>query len=145
MTTTAPELAPLCTTNPAQRARQFALLPQALRQSWSAATSADENWTPSNPSLGQCAVTALIVQDFAGGTLARTTVHGVSHYYNILPGSVELDLTRDQFPAWEPGEVIERDRDYVLSFQPTADRYAKLKMQVYTNLGRLLAQAGRDI
>lgn len=123
-----------------QQRRQIELLPQALRESWTARTSADEGWSPANPSLGQCAVTALIVQDYAGGTLARTTVGGVSHYYNILEDGTEVDLTREQFPVWEPAEVITRDREYVLSFGPTAERYHRLKLAVYNRLGALLTQ-----
>jgi len=96
---------------------------------WDADTSADpDNWTPGNRSYGQCAVTALIVQDQLGGTLLRTTVDGVSHYYNRLPGNRCVDLTFDQFPhgSRHDAESVERDRDYVLSHPATAERYELL-------------------
>ena len=99
-----------------------------IRPSWCAATSADpKGWTPENPSHGQCAVTALVVQDLLGGTLLRTINDGISHYWNRLPTGIEVDLTREQFRGWNPGEIVERDREYVLSFPETAARYELLK------------------
>jgi len=96
---------------------------------WDADTSADPaNWTPENRSYGQCAVTALIVQDQLGGTLQRTVVDGVSHYYNRLPTGKYEDLTFDQFPHGSRYDVdsVERERDYVLSHPATAERYELL-------------------
>jgi hypothetical protein len=97
---------------------------------WSAETSADPDaWTPENPSWGQCAVTALVIQDLLGGELRRSTVKGVSHYWNRLPDGSDLDLTLKQF-GW--GAVIDapavtRERDYVLSFPETVRRYELLR------------------
>lgn len=95
---------------------------------WTAETSASPDaWTPERPSVGQCAVTALVVQDKLGGVLLRTVNAGTSHYFNLLPGDVVVDLTRDQFDVWEPTAPIEtRTREYVLSFPETAARYAVL-------------------
>lgn len=93
---------------------------------WSADTSAADDWSPDNPAKGQCAVTALVLQDRLGGVLLRAVNEGVSHYWNRLPDGFEVDMTRDQFTTWEPGEIVERDRDYVLSFPDTAARYALL-------------------
>jgi hypothetical protein len=53
-------------------------------------------------SRGQCGTTALVIQDLLGGDLMVADVEydgrveGV-HYWNVTPGGVELDLTRDQF------------------------------------------------
>ncbi len=52
--------------------------------------------TPENPALGQCAVTALIVQDYFGGELVNC-LH-THHYRNRLPDGKEIDLTKQQFP-----------------------------------------------
>lgn len=109
---------------------KLAALSKALRESWNADTSAYPRWSPHSPSRGQCAVTALIVQDALGGDLERVTVNGESHYYNRLPDGTELDLTRDQFAAWSPSTPETRTREYVLSYAPTADRYALLKTRV---------------
>jgi hypothetical protein len=102
-------------------------LARALRDAWSAETSADERWSPEQRSLGQCAVTALIVQDHLGGKLIRAEVEGVSHYWNRLPDGTEIDLTRDQFAQFSPGRVETRSREYVLSFPETARRYHMLE------------------
>ncbi len=93
-----------------------------------------KRWTPNNPTVGQCAVTALLVQDLFGGKLLRSVVEGFgSHYYNLLPSGETLDLTHDQFPE---GTVVpggeERDREYVLDSPGainarTRERYELLK------------------
>src|ERR1700724_3464771 len=50
--------------------RLAAALVARLAQAWSRDTSSDaEHWSASNPAWGQCAVTALIVQDLLGGHL----------------------------------------------------------------------------
>lgn len=109
---------------------KLAALSQALRASWNADTSAYPRWSPHTPSLGQCAVTALIVQDVLGGDLERVTVAGQSHYYNRLPDGTEIDLTRDQFAEWSPSAPETRTREYVLSYEPTAARYQILRDRV---------------
>ncbi|MCA1229933.1 hypothetical protein [Saccharopolyspora sp. 6M] len=90
----------------------------AFRCSWGADTCAPEDlseWSPRNPARGQCGVTALVLQDFLGGELLRgeVLVAGARvdfHWWNLL-GSVEVDLTREQFAPEEvvgPGEVVVR-------------------------------------
>lgn len=102
-----------------------------LAMSWSASTSAaPDEWTPTKPSLGQCAVTALIVQDEFGGGLLRTVNAGVSHYWNRLPSGQEVDLTRDQFDEWAPSEIVVREREYALSMNVTRARYEELRRNV---------------
>jgi hypothetical protein len=66
------------------------------------------DWTPENPSRGQCGVTALVVQELLGGdlVLGEVFVAGAKvghHYWNRLPGGDHLDFTADQF---RPDEVI---------------------------------------
>lgn len=102
----------------------------AFKEAWGADTSTDENWSPENPELGQCAVTALVVQDGYGGKLKRGLANGVSHYWNEINGEV-IDLTRAQF--LEPIEITdesERERDYVLSYPATVARYNILKERI---------------
>ena len=99
-----------------------------FQDAWSAETSADPaGWRADNPSWGQCAVTALVVQDILGGELLRSTVGGISHYWNRIDG-VELDLTLRQFGSgWLDAPPVVRERDYVLSFPDTAERYRLLR------------------
>ena len=93
-----------------------------LNVAWCEETSAG-GFTIVRPSIGQCAVTALLVQDVAGGRLLRVMNGGVSHYFNEIGGR-EVDLTRDQFPVWAPqGAVEERSRGYLLLNETTRTRY----------------------
>jgi len=108
-------------------------LRQALQQSWGADTVFGE-WDEQHPSAGQCAVTALIIQDYVGGDLLRCSVHdGSSHYWNRLPNGDELDFTEDQFtercfPLREQPSI--RDRQHVLSGYDTESRYQLLSQRV---------------
>lgn len=109
-------------------------LKRLLLTTWSANTAQGE-WTPECPSLNQCAVTALVVQDFFGGDLLRCKMtNGNSHYWNRLPDGNELDLTADQFDHIEAqplkNDFVIRDRDYVLSFPETVKRYILLKEKI---------------
>jgi len=70
----------------------------ALINSWCKETAhknGQAKWKPNNPALGQCAVTALVVQDYFGGDIVYC-MHK-SHYWNRLPDGTEIDLTRSQF------------------------------------------------
>jgi nucleoside 2-deoxyribosyltransferase len=115
---------------------------RVLKRAWDATTSASPGeWSPENPALGQCAVTALVVQDRFGGDLLRTTVGGVSHYFNRLPSGQCVDLTFQQFAhGSEYGEVVERDRDYVLGFEATRRRYNVLRKRVSHDLDTVLTR-----
>lgn len=109
-----------------------------VRDGWAAATSSDpERWSPENPAWGQCAVTALLVQDLVGGELLRANVKGTSHYWNRDWKGTEIDLTREQFGSnvrVGTGEL--RDRDYVLSFPETRRRYNQLRRRIRTTSKR---------
>jgi len=79
---------------------------RALRHQLEAAWRADtsfwpDEWTAVRPSFGQCAVTALVVEERFGGEICRTINAGVVHYWNLVDGR-PVDLTRDQFEVWAP-------------------------------------------
>jgi len=121
---------------------ELSRLEVALISAWSKETSSDsQNWFPENGAWGQCAVTALIVNDYFCGKIVWANVtlidgRNISHYFNYING-VEVDLTRRQFPS---GAVIpagvdktkgfSTTREYVLSYQPTKERYELLKERV---------------
>jgi hypothetical protein len=101
----------------------FADIERVIRASWSQETCDPVDlaaWSPETPARGQCAVTALIVQDLLGGDLLLAEVlyadgsrQGV-HYWNRLPDGTELDLTREQFTASETvqaPDVVPRPAD----------------------------------
>ncbi|WP_143229962.1 YunG family protein [Actinophytocola xanthii] len=107
------------------RQRLFA----ALRSRWSAATSVDPAWSSGNPALGQCAVTALVIQEYLGGDLIRAKVGTVSHYWNRLPDG-DIDLTREQFSRFVPTDVSVQQRERLLNNSETRSRYERLLSQV---------------
>lgn len=99
-----------------------------LRVAWQANTSnAPDKWSPSNPAFGQCAVTALVVQDLVGGELVRGSFADGTHYWNRLPDGREVDLTAGQFNVRPKMSKVElRDREYLLSNPSTCRRYRQL-------------------
>jgi len=79
-------------------AERIAKLTAAFRASWSKETcypSLREAWSEERKSLGQCAVTALIVQELYGGTFADDK--NLNHIWNVLPDGSEHDFSRMQF------------------------------------------------
>jgi len=85
-------------------------LEAALRAAWGPDTCDPvdlPDWRPDNPARGQCGVTALVLHDLLGGDLLLAEVHHADgtrqgvHYWNRLPGGLQIDLTRSQFDRGE--------------------------------------------
>src|SRR3989338_7379209 len=128
----------------------------AVKKAWSQETSADRaRWTPDNPAWGQCAVTALVVQDFLEGSLKQadlsTSRHPRvasmrSHYFNHVPiesngSSRDIDFTVNQFDDKKElfqlcHQAIIKHRDYLLPASPSPEqlafkkRYKLLRLRV---------------
>ncbi len=122
-------------------------LKQLLIQSWDLQTCSPElrdKWTEENPSLGQCAITTLIVNDFFGGKIIRCMASSGIHYYNIIDDEF-VDLTVEQFlgeiPQYEHGEEI--TRDYLLSNEDTKNRYVLLNNNLQNTIGKELTPEER--
>ena len=105
-------------------------LKELLSKSWTKETCSPglrNEWNETNPSLGQCAITALIINDFFGGKIMRCMASTGSHYYNLIDGNI-IDFTVEQFlgeiPGYEEGQ--ERTREYLLGNEDTKKRYEKL-------------------
>ena len=111
-------------------------LTKVIELSWNKNTcspSLQDNWNKENKALGQCAITALIVNDFLGGKIMRCMCESGSHYYNLINGNI-IDLTSAQFneiPDYTKGE--ERTREYLLSNKDTKKRYILLLNRVKDN------------
>ncbi len=72
----------------------------ALSQIWSAQTCAPRlrhNWTPENRTLGQCSITAFLVQDIFGGQVYGILRPGGNYHCFNAVGSCRFDLTSEQF------------------------------------------------
>ena len=76
----------------------------ALLGLWCADTCAPRmrsEWTPDNPTLGQCSITAFLVQDIFGGQVYGVPLKdGGFHCFNVVDGR-RFDLTSQQFGDFE--------------------------------------------
>lgn len=93
-----------------------------------------ENWSFKNPTCGQCAITAVIVQEYIGGTIHKIKLeNNETHYFNIINGSV-IDLTKEQFDLqgidirYEPNELISKEK--ILENSDTNNRYNILRKKL---------------
>lgn len=73
-----------------------------------------KDWSQDDPSYGQCAITAMLVNDLFGGTIHRTrNLRGGAHYFNRI-GERYIDLAAAHFwndfipLEFEPNETIDR-------------------------------------
>ena len=117
-------------------------LRDAVRASWSLETCDPTDaaeWTPANPSRGQCAVTALVVHDLFGGQLLEAEVHFRDgsrqgfHYWNRLARG-DVDLTREQFSNHEllqEPRVVDRLPEFPWRAQ---EQYLIFRRRVYAAL-----------
>ena len=115
----------VCTTS-------FVQLRTTLAASWTAQTASPlVAWTPHNPSSGQCAVSALVLQDYCGGEIRRCVVAGTPHYFNRIDDQV-VDSTAAQFGmvAINYDTSTVRSRQRILRHADTRRRYKLLKGQV---------------
>ena len=71
-----------------------------LSELWCAETCAPRlrgGWSPDNKTLGQCSVTAFLMQDIFGGKVRGILRHGGNyHCFNVV-GDCVFDLTSEQF------------------------------------------------
>ncbi len=109
-------------------------LKRVLNMAWSKETcvpSLRDNYNDENKSLGQCAITALVVNDYFGGKIMRCMASTGSHYYNMIDDEI-VDLTVEQFMGEIPlyAEGAERTREYLLSNDDTKSRYLLLLKNV---------------
>lgn len=104
----------------------IANLQEALEAAWSIETSA--TWRSDNPALGQCSVTALVVQDILGGDLAKTEIGGAWHFYNIVDGA-RRDCSASQFVELPVYSDLRASRDEVL-LDTSPEQYRILRQRV---------------
>ena len=94
-----------------------------------------DEWTPENKTLGQCSITAFIVQDLFGGEVYGILRPGGNyHCYNVI-GDARFDLTSEQFGE-EAKELVYDDkhlqsREVHFAKKEKKARYEYLKQLVY--------------
>ena len=100
------------------------ILQNMLQQCWGKDTSnSPQDWQPTLPSNGQCAVSALVIQERFGGDIYRLpNVEGQSHFYNMISGKV-IDLTADQFSSQINYNGSPQDSRQLLSNPETEIRF----------------------
>lgn len=96
------------------------------------------NWTPENPALGQCAITALLFNEYFGGQIfSGISEDGIVHYWNKICG-IKFDLTKQQFLTKKLFKKVKRwTRDELLATGNVADRYTLLKNKFLYNLSKI--------
>lgn len=113
---------------------------QALLDCWCAETCAPRmraRWSPENPSLGQCSVTAFLAQELFGGTVRGIPLpEGGFHCFNLACGGV-FDLSSEQFGGLilDYSDAVLQSREEHFSKQEKYERYLLLRQRLWTKLG----------
>lgn len=104
----------------------------ALMHVWCEYTCAPrlrEKWSPQNPTLGQCSITAFLAQDLFGGKVYGILRPGGNyHCYNVV-GDCVFDLTSEQFgdEVLDYSENPEQLREIHFSRTEKHERYLYLR------------------
>ena len=112
---------------------------------WSADTCAPrmrKDWTKDNKTLGQCSITAFLMQDIYGGKVYGVPLgDGNYHCFNAVDGCV-FDLTSEQFgeKKLDYENCPEQSRDVHFAKEEKRLRYEKLKAALFAG-SRYLARA----
>ena len=102
-----------------------ATLLNIFKKCWSIKSST--KWEEENPSKGQCSVTALVIHDCFGGTILKTKVNDIWHFYNKVNDQV-MDLTSGQFGMPIAYQDIESNMEDALT-ACSYEQYEYLKKQ----------------
>ena len=112
-----------------------------LSEIWCAETCAPrlrERWCSANKTLGQCSVTAFLMQDIFGGKVygIRRTGGGV-HCFNVV-GDCVFDLTSEQFgdEVLDYSDCLVQDRAVHFANKEKWQRYLLLKKALEEAVGR---------
>jgi len=113
-----------------------------LSDAWCAETSAPrmrKDWTPDNCTLGQCSITAFLMQDFFGGKVYGVPLEdGNYHCFNDVGGCV-FDLTSEQFgdTVLDYENCPEQFREVHFIKQEKKERYELLKRRLLEQIDQL--------
>ena len=102
---------------------------------WAADTCAPRmrpDWSADNPTLGQCSVTAFLVQDLYGGRVLCVPLgDGNYHCFNVV-GDCAFDLTSEQFGdrKLDYANCPEQRREVHFAKAEKRERYAVLRQRL---------------
>lgn len=106
-----------------------------LSDAWCADTCAPrmrKEWCNKNKTLGQCSVTAFLIQDIFGGTVYGIPLDdGNVHCFNVICGGI-YDLTSEQFgdTQLDYGNCVEQFRSIHFAKTEKKKRYELLKSRL---------------
>ena len=112
-----------------------------LSELWCAGTCAPRmrpDWTPENRTLGQCSITAFLLQDLYGGKVYGVPLgDGNYHCFNAVDGCV-FDLTSEQFgdQTLDYTNCVEQFRDVHFAREEKQQRYNDLRQKLLERLSR---------
>ena len=107
----------------------------ALLPLWTRDTCAprlQKDWSADNPTLGQCSITAFLVQDIFGGRVYGIPMPGGNfHCYNVVDGCT-FDLTSEQFlpEVLQYGDDPEQTRETHFAKEEKRRRYETLRRRL---------------
>ncbi|MBQ7064667.1 MAG: hypothetical protein IJM90_07245 [Firmicutes bacterium] len=110
-----------------------------LLKCWRADTCAPRmraDWSEANPTLGQCSITAFLVQDLLGGRVDGILLpDGSYHCFNVVDGHA-FDLTSEQFlpQILDYSNVTEQFRETHFASEEKRLRYELLKARLTREL-----------
>ena len=93
-------------------------------------------WSEENRTLGQCSITAFLVQDIFGGEVYGVKLENCGvHCYNIV-GESKFDLTSEQFlgKPIEYNDDLPQSREIQFSDKDKYERYLYLKSELKKKL-----------
>ena len=112
-----------------------------LAHIWAADTCAPRmraEWSPENPTYGQCSITAFLMQDIYGGKVYGVPLgDGNYHCFNAVGGCI-FDLTSEQFGDEKLDYSLEAEQFRDIHFAKTEkkQRYELLKERLLTAIDR---------
>lgn len=106
----------------------------AIKKSWckeSCYPKERDLWNKKNPSLGQAAVTAIILYDYFKGNIKKCLIDESAHYFNIIHKEI-VDLTKESFGEKEIpyAQAVYKKRSDLLKNENVKERYILLKERV---------------
>lgn len=110
-----------------------------LSDIWCADTCAPrmrKDWTPENRTLGQCSITAFLMQDLYGGQVRGVPLgDGNYHCFNAV-GDCVFDLTSEQFgdQKLNYAHCPEQQRDVHFAKAEKRERYERLREALLSRL-----------
>ena len=113
---------------------------------WCAETCAPrmrKDWTPGNRTLGQCSITAFLLQDIYGGKVLGVPLEdGNFHCFNAA-GGCEFDLTSEQFgdAVLDYSHCPEQNRKVHFRKAEKKERYEKLRKALLEKLSGMAPSA----